>query len=101
LAFLDRLDSFLVSEFDVTFGNRILDQIRSFVPVYVACGGTKSEAFDIQFSRKILRKLGSLHEPSAGKRLLSLTDELTRSPRGWDSLGISIDAVERIAKKCI
>jgi hypothetical protein len=101
LEYLDRLDNFLVSEFDVTFGNRILDQIRSFVPVYVASGGTKSEGFDIQFSRKILRKLGSLHEPSARKSLDRLTEELGNSPRGWEPLLISIDTVERITKKCL
>lgn len=101
LEYLDRLDNFLVSEFDVTFGNRILDQIKSFVPVYVASGGTKSEGFDIQFSRKILRKLGSLHEPSARKSLDRLTEELGNSPRGWEPLRLSIDTVERITKKCL
>lgn len=100
-AYLDRLDALLVSEFDITFGNRILDQIKSFVPVYVACGGTKSEAFDVQFSRKILRKLRSLHEASDKRALERLTEELTNPPSGWDPLKSSIEAVDRIKKRCI
>jgi hypothetical protein len=79
LGYLGRLDSFLVSAFDVTFGNRILDQIKSFVPVYVAAGGTKGEGFDIQFARKILRKLENLHEPSARQSLDRLSEEMASS----------------------
>jgi hypothetical protein len=101
LAFLGRLDSLLVSAFDVTFGNRILDQIKSFVPVYAACGGTKSEAFDIQFARKILRKLENLHEPSARQSLDRLSEELSGAPRGWDPLTTSTATIERIARKCV
>jgi hypothetical protein len=101
LAYLDRLDTLLVNEFDMTFGNRILDQIKLFVPVYVACGGTKSEAFDVQFSRKILRKLKSLHEASDKRALDRLTEELTNPPSGWDPLKSAIEAVDRIKKRCI
>lgn len=43
--------------FGVNFGNRMVVQIKQFVPVYVACGGTKEEAFDDFVSKKILRKL--------------------------------------------
>ncbi len=49
--------NFIADEFDVTFGNRILNQIETIVPTYVACGGTKEEALDILLSRKILSKL--------------------------------------------
>ncbi len=48
---------FISDEFDVTFGNRILNQIETIVPTYVACGGTKEEALDILLSRKVLSKL--------------------------------------------
>ena len=44
-------------KFDITFGNRIANQLEKFVPVYIACGGTVDEAIDIMFSRKVLRKL--------------------------------------------
>lgn len=52
-----KLTDFVLDAFDVNFGNRILNQIVRFVPVYVACGGTSAKALDLMFSRKVLRKL--------------------------------------------
>ncbi|MCD8195296.1 MAG: hypothetical protein LUD22_03280 [Coprobacillus sp.] len=54
---LQTVTNFINDEFDVTFGNRILNQIETIVPTYVACGGTKEEALDILLSRKVLSKL--------------------------------------------
>ena len=36
------IDDFLFSKFKITFGNRILKQIYTFVPVYMACGGSEN-----------------------------------------------------------
>ncbi|HPX20481.1 MAG TPA: hypothetical protein PLK86_03110, partial [Bacilli bacterium] len=58
---LMQLDSFIAQKFKVTFGNRILKQIRTFVPVYIACGGSEIEALDYLVMRKILRKFESLN----------------------------------------
>lgn len=52
-----RLCQFVQERLDVRFGNRIMNQIDNFVPVFVALGGTKSEALDFMFSRKVMRKL--------------------------------------------
>ena len=41
--------------------NTLLKQIESFIPNYVACGGTEVEAFDFIFSNKILKKFESLN----------------------------------------
>ncbi len=43
--------------FDIRFGNRILNQINNFIPVYALLGGTKDEAVDFMFARKVIRKL--------------------------------------------
>ena len=51
------LDEYLVHNFHITFGNRIMMQIRNFIPVYMACGGSEYEALDDIISKKILRKL--------------------------------------------
>ena len=51
------LDSLLNQCFSINFGNRMINQIVDYVPIYVACGGTKEEAFDDFVSKKILRKL--------------------------------------------
>ena len=52
-----RLCQFVQETLDVRFGNRIMNQIDNFVPVFVALGGTKAEALDFMFSRKVMRKL--------------------------------------------
>jgi len=48
--------------FDIRFGNRIMNQIDLFVPVFVALGGKKEKALDFMFSRKILRKLEAQYD---------------------------------------
>ncbi len=57
---LDKLDSYLIQHFRLTFGNRIMRQIKDYVPCYVACGGTELDGIDFIFSCKILRKFESL-----------------------------------------
>ena len=57
---LDKLDGYLIEHFRLTFGNRILRQMKDFVPCYVACGGTEIDGIDFMFAKKILRKFESL-----------------------------------------
>lgn len=57
---LDKLDQYLIEHFRLTFGNRILRQMKAFVPCYVACGGTEIDGIDFMFAKKILRKFESL-----------------------------------------
>lgn len=52
----DDLCEYVKDKFEILFGNRIMVQIEKFVPVYVALGGTKEEALDFMFAKKILRK---------------------------------------------
>lgn len=60
LAKLDKLDKYLIAHFRITFGNRILRQMKEFVPCYIACGGTEIDGIDFMFAKKILRKFESL-----------------------------------------
>ena len=57
---LENLDNYLVKHFRLTFGNRIMRQIKDYVPCYVACGGSEIDGIDFIFSCKILRKFESL-----------------------------------------
>ena len=57
----NELDDFFIRKFKLAFGNRILKQLETFVPVYVACGGSETEAFDFIFTNKILKKFESLN----------------------------------------
>ena len=45
----------------MAFGNRIMKQMRDFVPVYVACGGTELDGIDYILANKIFRKFESLN----------------------------------------
>ena len=57
----DELDSFVIKKFRLAFGNRILKQLKQFIPVYVGCGGTELEGLDFIFTNKILKKFQSLN----------------------------------------
>lgn len=69
---LDQLDAFITDKFRITFGNRILKQMKDFVPVYVACGGTELDGLDYFIARKILRKFESLNLPFLVEELKEL-----------------------------
>ena len=55
---LQKLDEYMKENFRITFGNRIMKQIRTYVPVYIACGGEELEALDDILAKKVMRKLG-------------------------------------------
>ncbi len=75
---LEKLDAFITTRFKVTFGNRIMKQIRAFVPVYIACGGSEYEALDYMVARKILRKFESLNLPFLQNEINELSSLLDR-----------------------
>ena len=54
---LEKLDEYMIKVFHITFGNRIMKQIKTYIPVYVACGGEELDALDDILSKKVLRKL--------------------------------------------
>ncbi len=68
-----KICDFMKEAFDVRFGNRIMVQIETFVPVYVALGGSKEQALDFMFARKILRKVDGRNEDFVKDELNNLT----------------------------
>ena len=54
---LAELDAKMIEKFHVTFGNRIMKQIMTYIPVYVSCGGDELEALDDILAKKVMRKL--------------------------------------------
>ncbi len=54
------MDDYIINHFRIAFGNRIMKQLNTFVPVYVACGGKEVEAIDYFIAKKILRKFDQL-----------------------------------------
>lgn len=57
LASIDKITAFVYDRFDVTIGNRILNQIQNIVPLFVACGGKKEDILDFMLSKKLFFKL--------------------------------------------
>lgn len=72
---IEDLDKQVKDLFQITFGNRISNQLETFVPVYIECGGTVDEAVDIMFSRKILRKLEGIYDEDTKVKLDMLNEE--------------------------
>ncbi|MFI3251627.1 MAG: AAA family ATPase [bacterium] len=56
---IKELDDYMIKKFHLSFGNRIMKQIKNYVPVYVGCGGSEINALDDILSSKIMRKLES------------------------------------------
>ena len=76
---LEELDKYLIDHFHITFGNRIMKQIRTYIPVYIACGGEELEALDDILSKKVMRKLETqnpIYLRNASEGLVSYIDEL-------------------------
>ena len=55
---MQKLDSYLITRFKMSFGNRIMKQMYDFIPV---CGGTELEAMDYIVARKVLKKFESMN----------------------------------------
>ena len=88
----------IYEEFDVPFGNRILNQMKTLVPVYVACGGTKEEALDFLLTRKVLSKLEGRFEDYVKTALKNLL-ELLAQVYGADVFVRSEEAINRLIRR--
>ena len=76
---LEALDKYLIEHFHITFGNRIMKQIRTYIPVYVSCGGDELDALDDILSKKVIRKLETqnpIYLRNAAEGLIAYLDEL-------------------------
>ena len=90
------LDEYLVSTFHITFGNRIMMQIRNYVPVLVDCGGTELEALDDIIYKKILRKLEAqnpIYVKNKSVELIAKFDEIF----GTDTMKHCIEYINTLA----
>ena len=76
---LEAFDAYLIEHFHITFGNRIMKQIREYIAVYVSCGGTELAALDDILAKKVIRKLETqnpIYLRNAADGLLAFIDEL-------------------------
>ena len=98
IAKLSKVTDFIYNEFDVAFGNRVLNQISVLVPTYIACGGAKEEVLDFILARKVLVKLEGRFEDyikDSLKQLLLILDNVY----GSGTFAICEKAIENLIKK--
>ena len=94
---LEELDKYLIEHFHITFGNRIMKQINTYIPVYVACGGDELAALDDILSKKVIRKLETqnpIYLRNSAEGLLSFIDELF----GTDRMPVCKEHIHRLQR---
>ena len=94
---LEEFDRYLIDHFHITFGNRIMKQIRDYVAVYVSCGGTELFALDDILAKKVIRKLETqnpIYLRNASEELLSFIDELF----GTDKMPLCKEYIKRLQR---
>ncbi len=92
-----KVDDFIQDNFKIAFGNRIMKQIKLFVPVYMTCGYSEIEGLDYMLCNKILRKFESLNITflkTEIDQLIQLLDKLF----GKNSFKTSIDFLNDLKK---
>lgn len=94
---LDLLDDYVIAHFRLAFGNRIVKQLRDFVPAYVACGGSEIDGVDYVLTNKILRKFEGLNLAFIRDEIDGLTDYLTEL-FGEENMGEAKAYLNRLKK---
>ena len=94
---LKELDEYMIAKFHVTFGNRIMKQIRTYVPIYEACGGEEAEALDDILAKKIMRKL-EMQNPVYVRSVAAEFCDYLDTLFGYDKMKLCKECVHRIEK---
>jgi hypothetical protein len=94
---LDSLDKYLIKNFHITFGNRIMKQINTYIPVYVSCGGDELTALDDILAKKVIRKLETqnpIYLRNAAEGLIAYIEELF----GADKMTLCKEYIRRLER---
>lgn len=94
---INKLDDYVIEHFRLAFGNRIVKQLRDFVPAYVGCGGTEIDGIDYVLANKILRKFESLNLAFIRDEIDGLIDYLSEL-FGEENMGESKAYLQRLQK---
>ncbi len=97
LDMIEMLDSYVIKKFRVAFGNRIVKQLKTFVPVYVACGGDALDGIDHILATKVFRKFESLNLSLIRDEIKGLINYLN-TLFGKDKMVSSIEFLERLQR---
>ena len=94
---LELLDEYLITHFHITFGNRIMKQINTYIPVYISCGGEELDALDDILAKKVIRKLETqnpIYLRNAAEGLVSYMNELF----GQDKMTLCKEYIRRLER---
>ena len=97
LEMIESLDNYVIKKFRVAFGNRIIKQLKIFVPVYVACGGDPVEGIDHILATKVFRKFEMLNLALIRDELKGLINYLN-TLFGKDKMVSSIEFLDRLQR---
>lgn len=92
------MDEYVINHFRLAFGNRIMKQIKDYVPVFVACGGEEMRAVDYLIANKILRKFNQLNLAYIRNEIDGFEDFLDQT-FGKDVMAECKDFLERLKKQ--
>ncbi len=94
---LEELDAYLIEHFHITFGNRIMKQILTYIPIYISCGGDELVALDDIIAKKVIRKLETqnpIYLRNSAEGLLDFIEELF----GADNMTLCKDYIRRLLR---
>ena len=94
---IEILNAYIIKNFRLAFGNRIMKQIGDFVSCFIACGGTEIDAIDFIIAKKVFRKFESLSLGFMKDDLTKLNNFLDKT-FGKNSLKICKEYVEFLKK---
>ncbi|MFI3227819.1 MAG: AAA family ATPase [Clostridia bacterium] len=94
---IEEMNAYVIKNFKLAFGNRIMKQLGDYVSCLMASGGAEMQAIDFMIAKKVLRKFESLS-------LGFMKDELTKLEEyfdelfGKDTMPISKEYIEILKK---
>jgi hypothetical protein len=94
---IESLDNYVIKKFRIAFGNRIMKQLRIFVPVYVACGGEIVEGIDHMLATKVFRKFETLNLALIRDEIKGLINYLN-TLFGKDKMKSCIEFLDRLQR---
>ena len=94
---LDEVNEYVIKNFRLAFGNRIMKQIKDYVPCFIACGGTEIQAVDFIVAKKVLRKFESLSLGFMKEELTKFSNYLDKT-FGKNTMAVCKAYIEQLKK---
>ena len=94
---LELLNAYVIKNFRLAFGNRVMKQVGEFVSCFIGCGGSEIEAVDFIVAKKVFRKFESLSLGFMKDELTKLSTFLDRT-FGKNQMSICKEYIEYLNK---